>query len=211
MTVLSAARTLYVSAIRLEAVLKAVGPSREFVRRTLRLWRLPELVDSAELVVSELVTNAVKSTGDPGREVRDATACPAVGVQLRALGASLYVEVWDQGSGSPTIPEQTLGAEGGRGLFLVQALSTRWSVYRPSAGGKIVWAELALDEPEYGPATAERTPMPAPSLHGPLAGGELEQADAALTQRVLDGLGARPGSRHGAAPHARTSGAEFVG
>nr|WP_223186903.1 ATP-binding protein [Streptomyces sp. CBMA29] len=116
----------------------AVGLAREFVRRTLRHWQLVDVLDSAELVVSELATNAVKSTGgDSGQHV--------VGVQLRLVEARLYVEVWDSGEGSAVVaPEQSLDAEGGRGLFLVAALCERWDSYRPTAGGKVVWGRLPV-------------------------------------------------------------------
>lgn len=126
----------YVASLRLDAVYAAVGLARGFIRRTLAAWQLPEQIDGAELVGSELVTNAVKMSGQAGGRV--------VGLQLRVLGAGLYVEVWDRESGVPVIPAQSPDAEGGRGLFLVEALSTRWDVYRPAAGGKVVWSELPL-------------------------------------------------------------------
>jgi anti-sigma regulatory factor (Ser/Thr protein kinase) len=129
---------LYVASLRLDAVYAAVGLARDFIRRTLTAWQFAEHIDGAELVGSELVTNAVKMSGQAGSRV--------VGLQLRVVGASLYVEVWDRESGVPVIPEQSLDAEGGRGLFLVEALSARWDVYRPVAGGKVVWSELPLGE-----------------------------------------------------------------
>jgi anti-sigma regulatory factor (Ser/Thr protein kinase) len=138
-----------ISSIRLAAVLTAVSLSREFVRQTLRHWQLDGEIDSAELVVSELVTNAVKETGitDPSPQWEHVKAHHIVAVQLRLAGPSLYVEVWDRGNGSPAIPEQSLDAEGGRGLFLVESISKRWDIYRPATGGKVVWAELSWSEP----------------------------------------------------------------
>jgi len=175
MTTPPAPRCLCVSNIRLAAVLTAVGLAREFVRQTLRLWQLADQIDSAELVVSELVTNAVKSTGvaEPNATGSMAKAQHIIGVQLRLVGASLYVEVWDRGDGSPVIPEQTLDAEGGRGLFLVACVSERWGIHRPGVGGKTVWSEL---------------PLPDPGRHGREAGEGRERADMALVQRVLEGL-----------------------
>ncbi|WP_051950667.1 ATP-binding protein [Actinacidiphila yeochonensis] len=198
---------LYVTSIRLTAVLTAVGAAREFVRRTLGEWRLGALTDSAELMVSELVTNAVKSSG-PGTEpgIDPLASCGTavgvgaeggpyrvVGVQLRAAGGSLYVEVWDRGAGAPVLREQTLDAEGGRGLFLVDMLSSRWDVFRPAAGGKVVWAELPLDDAAVarpfgacgqGADLPERAPWTAESV----SGTDLLRLEQALTQRVLDGL-----------------------
>jgi len=173
-------------------VLAAVGRSREFIRQTLGDWQVPDQIDIAEVVVSELVTNAVKGTRTSTRtrtSSTDAAAeCEDIGVQLRAMDTELYVEVWDAGDGSPVIPEQTLDAEGGRGLFLVEALSRRWGVYRPVVGGKIVWSELALAEPVKLPSLIEELPVHDPGGHGPVVGSRLEPVDIALVQRVLDGL-----------------------
>jgi hypothetical protein len=170
--------TLYVSSVRLAAVPAAVAVSRAFIRHTLTAWRLDDQIDQAELVGSELVTNAVKSTDST--ELAPPGTNPAthhvIGVQLRVADAGLYIEVWDRTGGTPVIPAQTLDAEGGRGLFLVQALSKRWDIYRPPAGGKIVWSELPLNPPPPSPPT---TPAPPP-------GAELSRADTALAQRLLD-------------------------
>ncbi|GAA3736430.1 ATP-binding protein [Streptomyces tremellae] len=154
--------------IRLAAVLTAVSLARAFVRQTLTDWQLAEQVDSAELIVSELATNAVKETGltDPSPRWQDVRAHHIIGVQLRLVDTRLYVEVWDRAGGSPVVPEQTPDAEGGRGLFLVEALSERWDVHRSVAGGKVVWARLALTR------AADAPPL----------------ADLAFAQRVLDGL-----------------------
>lgn len=185
-------RTLYVSSIRLAAVLTAVGVSREFVRQTLAAWQLAGQIGSAELVASELVTNAVKMTGitDPEPAWNMVRAHHVIGVQLRLVDTSLYVEVWDRGEGSPEIPGQSLDAEGGRGLFIVESLSKQWDIYRPAAGGKVIWAELALDKPENPVHLTERLPHRTPGGHGPAAGPAPapEPVDIALMQRVLDGL-----------------------
>lgn len=176
------------SSIRLAAVLTAVGLSREFVRQTLRQWRLPDQIDGAALVVSELVTNAVKSTGitDATPKWEDVRAQHIVGVQLRAVGASLFVEVWDRGDGAPVIQEQTLDAEGGRGLFLVESLSRRWGIHRPAVGGKVVWSELALTSALNPLPPGELTPRCGSGGRGRVAGAEYERAEAALAQRVVD-------------------------
>jgi anti-sigma regulatory factor (Ser/Thr protein kinase) len=183
-------RNLSVSSIRLAAVLMAVSLSREFIRQTLAAWQLTDQIDSAEMIVSELVTNAVKTAGitDPKPTWNMIKAHHIIGVQLRLVDASLYVEVWDRGSGAPVVPEQSLDAEGGRGLFLVEALSKQWDVYRPTVGGKVIWAELVLDEPVNPPLLKEALPLHDPGAHEPVAGEELELVDMALMQRVLDGL-----------------------
>jgi anti-sigma regulatory factor (Ser/Thr protein kinase) len=141
------------SGMCLAAVATAVALSREFARRTLRGWGLHSLIDDAELVVSELVTNAVKATGLPDRSRSQGTdaAQDTIEMKIRLLGAGFYVEVWDRNGGSPTVPAQTDDAEGGRGLFLVESLSDKWGVRHPAEGGKVVWARLLL---ATGPAAA---------------------------------------------------------
>ncbi len=187
-------RTHYIASLRLSAVLTAVSLSREFIRQTLQQWQLKEHIDSAELIVSELVTNAVKMTGipDPDPKWSDIQGHHLIGVQLRSVDGKLYVEVWDPGTGSPVVPEQSLDAEGGRGLFLVETLSKRWDVYRPRRGGKVVWAELALSDPMTASLPTEALPQRASGSRGPTADREWELLDTALTQRVLDGLGQAP-------------------
>ena len=180
--------TICVSSIRLAAVLTAVSLSREFIRQTLAAWQLADHIDAAELIVSELVTNAVKETGvtDPSPTWEMVKAHHIIGVQLRLVDTSLYVEVWDRGSGSPEIPEQSLDAEGGRGLYLVESLSKQWDIYRPAVGGKVIWAELLLDKPVSHPLLAEGMPHRDPGAPGPVAGAAMELVDLALMQRVQD-------------------------
>ncbi|MDX6354133.1 MAG: hypothetical protein QOF98_1036 [Streptomyces sp.] len=183
-------KNLYVAGIRFAAVLTAVGLSREFVRQTFQRWQLADQIDSAELIVSELVANAVKMTGvtNPQPTWDMVKAHHVIGVQLRLVDASLYVEVWDRGGGAPVIPEQSLDAEGGRGLFLVESLSKQWDIYRPAAGGQVIWAELPLNDLVNPTPLKEALPIRDPGGHGPVAGEELALVDLALTQRVLDGL-----------------------
>ncbi|MGW0362254.1 SpoIIE family protein phosphatase [Streptomyces sp. NPDC002990] len=114
----------------------APGRARRFARRALTRWGLEELSDSLELLVSEVVTNAVRYAERP--------------VTLRLLRTDvLRCEVGDD---SPQLPRQRRARdtdEGGRGLFLVNRLARRWGATRLSSG-KVVWFELAL------PAAPER-------------------------------------------------------
>lgn len=90
-----------------------------------------DLYDDLALVVSELVTNAVRA------------GSPTVRVALAEERSRVVVRVTDEAAGWPH--ERAAGADdpGGRGLPLVSALSTNWGV-QPQAGGKVVWAELAV-------------------------------------------------------------------
>ncbi|MFE1783760.1 SpoIIE family protein phosphatase, partial [Streptomyces sp. NPDC059506] len=108
-----------------------VARPRALVARQLRDWGLPYLEDSTELVVSELVTNAVRYGGDGP-------------VRLRLLrDTTLICEVSDTSSSSPRIRRAGTTEEGGRGLFLVARFSQDWGA-RYTPGGKTVWAEQSL-------------------------------------------------------------------
>ncbi|MEU2259796.1 ATP-binding SpoIIE family protein phosphatase [Streptomyces sp. NPDC019645] len=107
----------------------APGRARRLARRALARWGLEELSDSVELLVSEVVTNAVRYAERP--------------VTLRLLRTDvLRCEVGDD---SPQLPRQRRARdtdEGGRGLFLVNRLARRWGATRLSTG-KVVWFELS--------------------------------------------------------------------
>ncbi|MET9105081.1 SpoIIE family protein phosphatase [Streptomyces zhihengii] len=106
----------------------APGRARRLARRALERWGLEDLSDSVELLVSEVVTNAVRYAERP--------------VMLRLLRTEvLRCEVGDD---SPQLPRQRRARdtdEGGRGLFLVNRLARRWGATRLSTG-KVVWFEL---------------------------------------------------------------------
>ncbi|MEV3989365.1 SpoIIE family protein phosphatase [Streptomyces sp. NPDC049837] len=112
----------------LEPEEQAPGRARRLARRALARWDLEDLSDSVELLVSEVVTNAVRYAERP--------------VTLRLLRTDvLRCEVGDD---SPQLPRQRRARdtdEGGRGLFLVNRLARRWGATRLSTG-KVVWFEL---------------------------------------------------------------------
>jgi anti-sigma regulatory factor (Ser/Thr protein kinase) len=100
-------------------------------------WGLRHLADDAALVISELMTNAVDaSVVLPER--------PPVALRLLANERSLRIEVWDQSPLDVEPREPDAGAECGRGLTVVAALSDRWGCERTGYQRKVVWAELAL-------------------------------------------------------------------
>lgn len=178
---------LLTNSLRLIAVPTAVGCSRMFVGHTLKLWQLDEHTDTAALIMSELVTNAVKASGitEPDPKPWQITAEHVIGIQLRAIEASLFVEVWDRTDTTPVQKNPTLEAEGGRGLLLVEQLAKRWDVYRPRVGGKVVWAELPLGPPvELRPFDHKQVRLPdgIRASRGPVA----DQARTALFDRLLE-------------------------
>jgi anti-sigma regulatory factor (Ser/Thr protein kinase) len=119
--------------------------ARAFVRTTLGEWQLESLAESAELVISELASNAVAaSTGDSGRPQYVNGHMPCVRVCLLSDGTRVVLEVWDQAPGVPVIREVTEYEENGRGLMLVDAIANRWGCWCPAVGpGKVVWAEMS--------------------------------------------------------------------
>ncbi|MCX4514718.1 SpoIIE family protein phosphatase [Streptomyces sp. NBC_01619] len=108
----------------------ALAPVRTACVRRLEEWGLGHIGFSAELVLSELITNAIRYGSDP--------------VRVRLLhDRALICEVSDGSSTSPRLRRATLTDEGGRGLFLVAQFAERWGT-RYTRTGKIIWAELSL-------------------------------------------------------------------
>lgn len=119
---------------------RSVGRARELARAQLVAWELEALVDTVELLVSELVTNALRyGEGE---------------IRLRLLrDRTLVCEVWDSGLVQPRRRRARDTDEGGRGLQLVGLLSAAWGSRR-TPRGKTVWFELALPD---GDSTSEPT------------------------------------------------------
>ncbi|MEU1313421.1 SpoIIE family protein phosphatase [Streptomyces cinnamoneus] len=104
--------------------------ARRLARRALTRWGLEELSDSVELLVSEVITNAVRYAERP--------------ITLRLLRTDvLRCEVGDDVPQLPRLRQARPSDEGGRGLYLVNKLARRWGATRLSTG-KVVWFELAL-------------------------------------------------------------------
>ncbi|EGX56321.1 magnesium or manganese-dependent protein phosphatase [Streptomyces zinciresistens K42] len=106
----------------------APGRARRLARRALARWGMEDLTDSVELLVSEVVTNAVRYASRP--------------VTLRLLRTDvLRCEVGDDVPQLPRLRQARATDEGGRGLYLVNRLARRWGATRLSTG-KVVWFEL---------------------------------------------------------------------
>jgi anti-sigma regulatory factor (Ser/Thr protein kinase) len=179
------------TSLRLAAVPTAVPCSRMFARAALQKWSLRDYIDVTELVMSELVTNAVKATGITGCEPKSWEILPehVIGVQLRITGTSLFVEVWDRSPDSPHARNPDDNEEGGRGLLLIGAICKRWDVYLPGVGGKVVWAELELSKaPEQSRRGHVSMPIRVPGNAKPPPGPVRTMAHMGLLQRVLDCL-----------------------
>jgi hypothetical protein len=115
----------------------AVPCARLHVRQMLWEWQvLTDLADSAELVVSELTTNAIQVSR------ADARNSP-VRLWLLADRARLLILVWDASPLPPVRMSTSDDSENGRGLLLVETLSTRWGFFAHQQG-KVVWALLDM-------------------------------------------------------------------
>lgn len=122
------------ASMRLDGSLADIPAARRFLVRQCEEWGCEILLDEAELVVSELVTNAVVHASTP------------VEVRLALVGGMLRIEVADRGGGLPDVRAPSTEDAHGRGLVLVNGLSNAWGV-EPLAEGKCVWAELSAAEP----------------------------------------------------------------
>ncbi|MFJ2606795.1 ATP-binding protein [Streptomyces sp. NPDC091279] len=125
---------------------EAVREARQFTRRTLDQWNADERFDDVCLVVSELVTNALRHALPPCDD-RSVEQCPPVRLHLMRWTERLVCAVRDPSRESPA-PRETddFSAESGRGLFLVESFSDGWG-WHPLAGtlgGKVVWALFRL-------------------------------------------------------------------
>lgn len=191
---------LYTTSLRLAAVPSAVSCSRMFVRATLTRWTLADYIDTATLVMSELVTNAVKTTGftEPEPKSGEIRAEHVIGVQLRTTATSLFVEVWDRSPTAPVTKNPDDNAEGGRGLVLIGAMAKQWDVYRPGVGGKVVWAELELGKPaEPPPPHYQPLTVRVAGATMPPRGRMEETAHLGLIERMMDGTRSRDVPREG--------------
>lgn len=165
------------NSLRLVAVVTAVASARQFTADMLKLWNVPDvLADDACLITSELVTNAVKTTGtlDPEPTPDTLANLSTIGLRLTLAHKRLLIEVVDSSSALPEIQQQRETADGGRGLFLVAMLADRWSYSTFADAGKVVWAELSVpraDEPDDAAAPARSSTSSALSLEMGLHSG----------------------------------------
>ena len=100
--------------------------------------------DTAVLIVSELVTNAVRFAGDPVRALQcsERPDTGLIGLSLRQFRDGLLIEVYDTDDSPPEISDADADAENGRGLLIVGAVSKEWSYFPLSNGGKVVYCFL---------------------------------------------------------------------
>jgi anti-sigma regulatory factor (Ser/Thr protein kinase) len=136
---------LRLSALDLLPLPTAVPCARLHTRNVLLAWGLADRVADTELVVSEIVTNAIRAT------LEAAAGSDPQPVRLRLSARTdhsgrihgVQVEVWDALNSMSTQHRDTPADEpGGWGLVLVEALSARWGSYQAQDGGKVVFAVI---------------------------------------------------------------------
>ncbi|GGT12822.1 SpoIIE family protein phosphatase/ATP-binding protein [Streptomyces purpureus] len=110
----------------------AVSRVRNAAAEQLEAWDLDAIAYTTELILSELVTNAIRYGGEP--------------IRVRLLrDSALICEISDSSSTAPHLRYAASTDEGGRGLFLVAQLAERWGT-RYTERGKVIWAELPLTD-----------------------------------------------------------------
>ncbi|HEY3867026.1 MAG TPA: ATP-binding protein [Actinocrinis sp.] len=130
----------YTASLSFAAAPESASAARRFVRAAASQWLPDGLADDLDLVVSELITNALLHARD---ERHDPRSLP-IRLELSCSAETLVCRVADR-SALPPAPEQAgENSESGRGLLLVDALSADWGWSWGGDGGKVVWARFDL-------------------------------------------------------------------
>ena len=171
----------------------AVGLARLHTADVLSHWGVPsDIVETVQLLVSELATNAVRHPKEGEEQPSLFSARNTVQtfeVSLEITGDAVRVSVWDRDTRPPVLKEVGVEATGGRGVFIVAVMSRSWG-HHPARGmpGKVVWAEVGLI-PQSRAGTDERSACPVG--RPPASGAGVPQAariDPNVIGRVLVGV-----------------------
>ncbi|MCX4964154.1 ATP-binding protein [Streptomyces sp. NBC_00654] len=116
---------------------RQVGRARAALRAALAAWGLSSVQDSAELVLSELLTNAGRHARvSPGREIE---------TRFIPVGGGVRIEVHDASEAPPVTRRAAPESTDGRGLFIVSALARSWGIGERNGPGKFVWAHVVAE------------------------------------------------------------------
>jgi anti-sigma regulatory factor (Ser/Thr protein kinase) len=131
-----------VAQLDLPALPRSPGCARRHAHAALSAWDIaPGVIETAVLLVSELVTNACRAAAAALGE-----AALPITQTLRYQSGRIIIEVLDPDPRPPVLSHSGTDAESGRGLMLVDALSKEWSYFFPPSGGKITYAILSHDD-----------------------------------------------------------------
>jgi len=125
----------HVSALEFAALPSAVPCGRLHTRQVLWEWQLEHLANDAEILASELLSNAIKASSSPAE-------AGLIALRLLADAERLIIEAWDQNPNDPRSRPADSESESGRGLLVIEAIAHRWGCRRVSASVKVVWVEL---------------------------------------------------------------------
>lgn len=135
--------------LTLGAIAGSPRTARASARALLIEWGMADLTEPIELIVSELVTNAVQASAGY-------TVPPSVQFRMSATRDVVLIEVWDRDPRPPVLRKPNAYEEGGRGLLLVATMCARWG-WTEFKQGKTVWAEVrerGVPPLPYPPASA---------------------------------------------------------
>lgn len=132
--------------LELAAQPTAPGVARGHVRAVARECGLADLAETAELLASEIVTNAIQASQQAIARAALAIV-PVIRLWITSDGVCLAIHVWDACHDVPIRHDAGPDAVSGRGLLLVETLGKDWGAYR-QAEGKVVWVLISLpDDP----------------------------------------------------------------
>ncbi|MEN8654871.1 ATP-binding protein [Streptomyces sp. 21So2-11] len=171
----------------------AVGLARLHTADVLSRWGVHAgIVETVQLLVSELATNAVRHPKEGEEETSPFSVRNTVQtfeLTLEIIGDAVKVSVWDRDTRPPVLKQVGVEATGGRGIFIVAVMSRRWGDY-PAHGvpGKVVWAEVGLPANRVGEDERSTRSPDRPPIAGP---GKLRspRVDPNMIGRVLVGVG----------------------
>lgn len=184
------AQPRFTDQLDLAAVPTAVSCARMFVEAVLIQWGASALLDQARAVVTDLVADAVESTGVTETDIRWWTIEHLNLIKVRILGldASIVIEVWDSDTEPPISKASSRDAH-------------RWNYFHPRTGGKVVWCEMEIPQRSDAPDRTREIPSPLPRRKRRPSPGPSHpvatERDPELLRRVIDGLRSLDDDSHG--------------
>jgi anti-sigma regulatory factor (Ser/Thr protein kinase) len=130
-----------VSFLELAPLPTAIACARLHAVAVLHEWGLRQHTDDAAIIVSELMTNAQRASAA-------LTGRPPIALRLVADAKRLVIEAWDRSPLDVASTTPDPDAEYGRGLLIVEALSDQWGLTRVAEDHKVIWAEMAIPDPQ---------------------------------------------------------------